>query len=273
MMRRVRVHHLNCATMCPPAGGLLNRQGKTIAHCLAIEAPRGVVLVDTGLGLDDCDAPRPRLGLQFLLLVAPELLRGESAVEQLARRGIDRREVRDIVVTHLDPDHAGGLSDFPEATVHVLERERRGLVGPLPFPHSRRYRRPHFSHGPKWKDYTADGEKWFGMPSVRAVEGVGAEILLVPLPGHTLGHAGVAVNTSNGWLLHAGDAYFHKDELEGGSGSFMLRLFQRINAMDWEQRNANLARLVELQRAGSVKVFSSHDPDEYDHFAKTIHHG
>ena len=52
--------------------------------------------------------------------------------------------------------------------------------------------------------------------SVRDLAGIGPEILMVPLLGHTLGHAGVAVREDTGWLLLAGDAYFDHDELDSG---------------------------------------------------------
>ncbi len=41
--------------------------------------------------------------------------------------------------------------------------------------------------------------------------------------GHTLGHAGVAIDTPQGWLLHAGDAYLHRDELVGGTAAHAAR--------------------------------------------------
>ena len=56
------------------------------------------------------------------------------------------------------------------------------------------------------------------------------EVLLVPLPGHTRGHCGVAVRRSDDWLLHCGDAYFHRSEVEPGSGEAPpgLRAFERL---------------------------------------------
>ena len=51
--------------------------------------------------------------------------------------GFSPDDVRHIVLTHLDFDHAGGIEDFPNARVHVLarereaaERERRGFAKP-----------------------------------------------------------------------------------------------------------------------------------------------
>jgi glyoxylase-like metal-dependent hydrolase (beta-lactamase superfamily II) len=85
------------------------------------------------------------------------------------------------------------------------------------------------------------------------------------------GHCGIAIRTGDRWLLHAGDAYFHHEEIEGGDGSLMLQLFQRLNAMDWPARQENLQRLIALRRAGSVEIFSAHDPDEYDRLAAQTH--
>lgn len=258
----MRIHHLNCATMCPPLASTLNAEGYLVAHVLAIETPAGLVLVDTGLGTADLEAPRRRLGLQFLLSLGPALRPAETALAQIERFGYQARDVRHIVLTHLDLDHAGGLSDFPEATVHVLGRERETAFGPLPFRHRARYRRAQFAHQPRWQDYGEGGERWFGFSAVRALEGVGPEILLVPLFGHTLGHVGVAVRAQSGWLLHAGDAYFHRDEVKGQAAPFVLELFQRLVAMDHEQRLSNRERLRELVGQGVVEVFSSHDPEE-----------
>ena len=54
------------------------------------------------------------------------------------------------------------------------------------------------------------GDDWFGFDAVTAL---GDDVLLVPLRGHTRGHCGVAVRRPDGgWLLHAGDAYFHAGE-------------------------------------------------------------
>jgi glyoxylase-like metal-dependent hydrolase (beta-lactamase superfamily II) len=130
------VHHLNCGTMCPVGGRLMDGPGRgpgparLVCHCLLIESERdGLVLVDTGLGLRDVRRPRPRLDGTFLSIMRLPLREEETAVRQIERLGYRASDVRHIVLTHLDFDHAGGLEDFPDATVHVLEAEHHAAAG------------------------------------------------------------------------------------------------------------------------------------------------
>ncbi len=84
---------------------------------------------------------------------------------------------------------------------------------------------------------------------------------MVPLPGHTRGHCGVAVETSDGWLLHCGDAYDHKDELaEGRRPSVGIRLFQRVAHADRLSAEAQIGRINQAVEAGggAVTVFATH---------------
>jgi hypothetical protein len=56
----MRVHHLDCCTMCPRGQSAINGEGslfaraRLVSHCLLIETDaHGLVLVDTGIGVDD----------------------------------------------------------------------------------------------------------------------------------------------------------------------------------------------------------------------------
>jgi glyoxylase-like metal-dependent hydrolase (beta-lactamase superfamily II) len=94
-----------------------------------------------------------------------------------------------------------------------------------------------------------------------------AEILLVPLAGHSRGHTGVALRSGDGWLLHCGDAYFHGGEVTTTpTCPPVLRLFQNLTAADNKVRKANQERLRELNRAhgDEVRLFCSHDPRELE---------
>ena len=260
----MRVHHLNCATMCPPF------VGKMVCHVLAVETPAdGVVLVDTGLGAADLATPRERLGREFVAITRPRLDASETALAQLARLGFSARDVRHVVVTHLDLDHAGGLGDFPDAAVHVSDAEHAAAMTRPSAGERQRYRPAHWAHGPKWQIHRAGGERWHGFDGVRALDGLPPEILRVPLDGHTRGHHGIAIRRAGdaGWMLHAGDAYFLAARCRRSAHCPLpLRAFQRLVAVDDDGAVANQQRLRALaaDAAAAVRIFCAHDADELE---------
>lgn len=259
-----RVHHLNCACI-----QRLTIHGRQLAcHCLLIETPAsGLVLVDTGLGTCDLVNPARRLGFSFTYGYAnPKRDPSMAAIAQIRALGFDPADVRHIVMTHLDLDHVGGLVDFPRAKVHVHAAELDAAMKRRSFRDKHRYLPPMWAHGPDWKTYSEEGEPWFGFEAVRGLEGLPGEILLVPLFGHTLGHCGVAVRSTRGWLLHAGDAYFDPREVNGPERicAWKVGLFQALVQTRRSQRLANQARLRAFTAAHpEVRVFSAHNPFEY----------
>jgi glyoxylase-like metal-dependent hydrolase (beta-lactamase superfamily II) len=255
--------------MCPVGARWLAGQGgllattHLVAHCLVVESGNELVLVDTGFGTGDVASPE-RLGQPFRAATRPRLRDEDTALHQIRSLGLDPGDVRHIVVTHLDVDHAGGLGDFPNATVHVHAPELATALAP-PLTERLRYIPAQWAHGPRWAEYAVDGESWFGFESVTLLEDLDAEIALVPLAGHSVGHAGVAVNAGDGWMLHGGDAYFHHQEMASPpSCPPGLRLFQNVVGYDQKARRANQARLRELIQAHGeeVRVFCSHSPVE-----------
>jgi glyoxylase-like metal-dependent hydrolase (beta-lactamase superfamily II) len=270
----VRVHHLNCGTMNPLGGrrvsgeGGLFRSAQLVCHCLLVELEDTLVLVDTGFGTAGVDRPRESLGGRFVRMGRPGLVHSETAVHQVRQLGYTPEDVRHIVLTHLDLDHAGGLLDFPWAQVHLHEAEHRAATSPSTRVERDRYRQNQWAHGPDWSTYGAEGEPWFGFDAVRELRGLPADVLLVPLHGHSRGHTGVALRTGGapGWLLHAGDAYFFRAEADPVRPRCTpaLRALQSAVQTDRTARLANQERLRELKRAHGhdVTVFSAHDPVE-----------
>ncbi|RBP12303.1 metallo-beta-lactamase superfamily protein [Roseiarcus fermentans] len=233
-------------------------------HCLLIEGEDGFILVDSGLGVEDVADPK-RLGGLFTTLVRPRLEVAETALRQVADLGFRIDDVRHIVPTHLDLDHAGGFADFPAATVHVYADELRAARAPM-WRERLRYRPAQLDSVANWAPVEAGGDDWFGFKAVRAMPGTQDDVLLVPLPGHSRGHCGVAVRTASGWLLHCGDAYFHHAEVAAGGGAapIGIRAFESLVNVDKPARVANQQRLRELaERHGDeVRLISSHDPAE-----------
>jgi glyoxylase-like metal-dependent hydrolase (beta-lactamase superfamily II) len=268
----MRIHHLNCGTMRPYGGRLVSGSGPVLAaaemicHCLLVEADHGLVLVDSGYGTDDVRYPDASLTRSFRRLARPVLAESETALRQVEGLGFSAEDVRDVVLTHLDLDHGGGLRDFPHARVHVLRSELEAARSARTSTERTRYPRAQWAHGPRWVTHDPQGDEWFGFAAVRDLPDVRADIRLVPLTGHTVGHTGVAVRDGDGWLLHAGDAYFHHDEMRADAPACPpgLRYMQARMETARGLRLANQERLRELVRehGDQITVFSAHDPVE-----------
>lgn len=267
----MKIHHLNCATCCPFGGHFIDGMtpgigpSKMVCHTLLVESDNGLILIDTGLGLNDVYHPQ-RLPLFFRTMIRPLLLEHETAYMQIKQLGFNPMDVRHIILTHLDLDHAGGIEDFPNATVHVMEREKRAALLRKTFISRSRYNEYHLIHSDEWRTYQIQGEKWYGFEAVQNLTGLPPEILLIPLYGHTEGHAGVAIKTDKGWLLHAGDSYFYRGELdETYHCTPGLRILQKLVETNREKRIHNQRRLRELSQnyKHEVTIFSAHDPVEY----------
>jgi glyoxylase-like metal-dependent hydrolase (beta-lactamase superfamily II) len=266
------VHHLNCATMCPFAGFLLGQgklRGRMVAHCLLIETERdGLVLVDTGFGTRDVEG-KSGIHPVFRRFVSPRLDRAETAVAQVEALGYSAADVKHIVVTHLDLDHAGGLVDFPHARVHLHAREHAAAMARATMTERRRYLQSQWAHGPDWEVYREDADTWRGLPAVTRLRGLDADVALVPMHGHTRGHSAVVVRDRERWLVHAGDAYFHRSSVDGSrSLPVGFAAFERMTEMDAGARRASLAALRQLHASyPDLDVFCAHDAAEYDALA------
>ncbi|KAA2262986.1 MBL fold metallo-hydrolase [Solihabitans fulvus] len=268
------VHHVNCGTMRPFGGRLVDGEGSILSratmvcHCLVIETDQGLVLVDTGIGLTDMLNPPGSLGRQFATTVRPVFDPAESMARQVVALGHKVEDVRHIVLTHLDLDHAGGLAEFPQAKVHVFAEELHAANNPTNALERARYRSVQWAHDPDWVTHrVGDGERWFGFEAVRELPGLPPEILMIPLAGHTRGHAGVAVHTGDRWLLHAGDAYFFHGEKDPVRPHCtpVLTFFQNRMDVLRSERLANQERLRELMRDhdSEVDMFSAHSVQEF----------
>lgn len=269
----ITVHHLDCGRMEPVFPSLVFDRGghqHLVCHCLLLEVGSSLVLVDAGLGRADLARPRERLGGLFTRVVRPVLDEATTAIAQLRARGLDPDAVEHIIVTHLDLDHVGGLSDFPRARVHVMKTEHDQAHAQLTAHDRRRYRPIQWAHGVDWELHDTAGERWRGLQAVRSLPGLPPEILLVPTVGHSAGHAAVAVQTAEGWLLHCGDAYYHHDEVHPSSPRcpLGLRFFQWLAAYDRRARLDNRDRLTELGRQhDDLRLLCAHDPEDFARWA------
>ncbi len=260
----MKLHILNCGTLCPAmpqrllyGRGSLTQAGRIPCHCFLLELKDRLVLIDTGLGCRDIASPYLRLGALTHWALRPALKIEETALHQVQRLGYKPEDVRDIVVTHLDPDHAGGLRDFPHARVHVHEQEFKVAVGQSPS--LIRYKSQQWAHACSWVRYDQWGEDWKGFRCVKGLRGIKEELFLVPLEGHSPGSMGLAFLWQGQWVFHVGDAIFQREELTDRCPQSFMQAFAWQNAFADKQRIANRQRLQQLHQEGHVHIICSHD--------------
>lgn len=246
-----RIHHLNCVKISIP----MNED--VIGHCLLIEEDDHLLLIDTGTGIQDVQNSEERWGSELIKAVGLQLDMELTAFHQIQKSGLDPTHVQDCVISHLDPDHIGGLADFPNATVHVSAEELINFYSENP-----RYLQGRLSHQPAIKEYATADEQWFGLEARRLKTSLKTEILLIPLFGHTLGHCGVALEWEGKWMLYVGDAYYLRAELE--DEHHPAGELAAARADDNTRRLESMEKIKKLMKEHpEIEIFGYHDREEF----------
>lgn len=199
-----------------PACMVTGRFGFAVARFPALVAriihpTEGVFLFDTGYG-EGLARSRDPVARAYRRLLPYRLEEREACCHQLAAAGIGRGDVRGIILSHLHPDHAGGLSDFPDAAIFAAtdaltglqtagwrNRARLGLIPDL------------FPPGLEARVRTVDSRpqasrRLPGLAAGMDLLGDGS-LVAIPLPGHAPGHIGLLLTAQNGReILLAADA-------------------------------------------------------------------
>jgi glyoxylase-like metal-dependent hydrolase (beta-lactamase superfamily II) len=223
--------------------------------------------VDSGFSSLDVQDPR-RVSPIFHFVFRPPWKPEETALAGVHALGLNPKDIRHIVFTHLDYDHANGLADFPWTTAHAYDLELQAARSGPTLRDRLRYNRTQLRMHECWESYSGEGgDRWYGFQGIRPIKGLDNDVAFIPLLGHSAGHSGVAVRTAQGWLLHAGDAYMQVAELQPTpEGPAHTGLFQTIMRNDGKALQGSLARLSELHRdhGNEVQIFCSHDETEFD---------
>ena len=257
MSRDISVEHVSLGLLGPVPH---TRTQAMSIHCLIIRCADRIILVDTGFGTREMQNPNQLVGFDAIFKLGFMTDTRMTAVERLRAQGIAPGDVSDIVLTHMDNDHAGGLHDFPNAIVHVSSEELNSYESIQPRGPYRPYQ---ISHLTKFKMHEPSSEKWFGLEARSIDISEDLQLKLIPLPGHTFGHCGVAYRENGKWSLHAGDAYFDSSVnfIVDGPALPIEAAFQS----DAEKRVDSIKKLQRLraEHGDEIDIFCTHDEHEF----------
>ncbi|MBT3322040.1 MAG: MBL fold metallo-hydrolase [Anaerolineae bacterium] len=179
------------------------KKWKTGLLSYLIESKQGLLLVDTGLSTAEYDTPS-LFTQSFRIATEMPFNPQESALIQVQKMGYKAEDIKHIILTHAHFDHISGITDFPQAQIHLYRKEYDAFIGKRRHFFDLAYDKNYIAHKPDFQLYDDTGDKWFEFDAICLP--FSPEIWLIPLVGHSRGHCGVAIQREEGWFLHCGDA-------------------------------------------------------------------
>ena len=240
-------------------GGSLMKQFITGIAAFVVEHPRGLLLIDAGVGRD---VPAHWETTPLLMRTLAKLTVEQPTIDALGARQLEPADVEAIVLTHAHWDHVSGLADLRDIPVWIAPEELayarahdeggklyRQLEAADPFA-LRELTFPHGAYGPfeASLDFFEDGS-----------------VVVVPMPGHTPGSVGVFVTESSGKRsLVIGDTSWTKEGVEWPAEKPWIAR-RRVDD-DPAKVREQLVMLHQLQRANpELRIVPAHD--------KRVHEG
>jgi glyoxylase-like metal-dependent hydrolase (beta-lactamase superfamily II) len=166
--------------------------------------------------------------------------------QALAHFGVSASNVRDVVITHMHYDHAGNLPAFPNARIHLQDREMQFATG-------RCMCHPTFRHFLEVDDVKAMVDKVFADRVVfhEGDEEIAPGVWVHHIGGHTLGLQVVRVHTARGWVVLASDAaHFYRNLTLRNPFPAIVDLMQMLEGYD------KITRLADSEH----HIVPGHDP-------------
>ena len=222
-----------------------------------IEHSSGLYLVDTGWsreispsGVYDRSAARKVLPEHLAAMYRPFVPAGMTVREQLSARGIMPGDLKAVLITHFDADHVAGLRSVSGAkSILVPEDEAYWSV-------RTKYRIRQIRELWETVDYKRLFYRGFQLgPANKGIDISGdGSIMMVSLPGHTDGQAGVLLKEGGRYVLIAGDAALSSHNWESMSPSgFGAEEALQKKTLRWLAETA--------KDPFCVKILCSHDAD------------
>lgn len=215
----------------------------------AIEHEEGVIVVDTG-ETARVSTPGYFPGWHPYFKAVHFRVEPEDEVgPQLKKLGMRPADVRQVLLTHLHSDHAGGLAHFEKSRIWVSQSDyesARGRFGVLQGYLPRNW--------PGWwkPEFIRFQDEPLGPFAQSMALTRRGDVMAIPTPGHTPAHLSVLVRGAPSWFL-AGDTSYNQSLLRAGK-------------VDGVSPNVALAletgkKILALARAEPLIYLPSHDPD------------
>jgi glyoxylase-like metal-dependent hydrolase (beta-lactamase superfamily II) len=192
------------------------------------------------------------------------LERKESLKDQLITLGISPSDIQHIIISHFHSDHIAGLKDFPQSdficaksgwdktkTLRGFQALKHAFIPNL-IPENFESRVHFLDHFEKCilPEELRPFKQGYILPNSQQ------QVILIPLPGHAVGHIGAFVKTDQGWTLLASDAAWSSENFKNLKKPSRLAYLIMDNAQAYNQ---TLLKLKELSQNPQVTIYLSHE--------------
>ena len=174
-----------------------------------IEHPEGTIVIDTGENADSLDIDKYLAKesyfarYQFKHACKVKIQPHEELNQKLNKVNLKVDDVKLVILTHLHSDHIDGLKFFPKQEILLGKYEflhpDNCFTSTLP---------PWFK--PKTVDFLQNRIEVFNLAYPITQN---EDLLLIPTPGHTLGHNSVLLKTDDFDIIFGGDSSYHQDQV------------------------------------------------------------
>ena len=217
----------------------------------------GPFLIDTGLHPSVSSKPAENFGRLAARFARPRLEPGDDLPAQLRDRGIDPKEIRLVVMTHMHLDHTSGMSEFAGATFLLSDAEWvAATTERRPFLHG--YRPAHYDYAFDYRTVSYGGDDVVSYATFgRTIDLFGdGSVRLASTPGHSAGHQSVICHLADRDLVIAGDAIYTFGQL--GDAPEPPRPY---DAHNWRRSARELAHFA--KQFPQAVIIPGHDPEHW----------
>lgn len=213
-----------------------------------VEVEGRKILIDAGWHEDCVDKALAHLGFPLWFSSIPVMKKGEGLREQLEARQIDLKEIDALLMTHIDCDHASGLTALRDIeNIYVakeeLEAENFKTV---------RYNK-NFIQGVNFRLYamTEDKEAPFGQSFDLFGDG---SVMIYLTPTHAKGLVAIKVTQGEDFVIFTGDnAYTRASWEQGKLPGPMYNVENMKKVLVWLK--------AQSENPKCKGIYTSHDPE------------
>lgn len=227
----------------------------------AIEHEEGVIVVDTGETARALTPGYFPVWHPFFHMVRFRIEPEDEIGPQLRNLGIAPSDVRQVLLTHLHTDHAGGLAHFEKSRIWVNRPDYETASGSFGWLQGYLPRNWPAWWKPEFIRFEAEPMGPFAQSMKLTRSG---DVIVIRTPGHTPAHVSVLVRGAPSWFLAGDTSYNEKLLLAGKVDGVSPNVAQALETGK---------KILELARMEPLIYLPAHDPDNLARIATNCHCG